>query len=169
MVGLYIRSVERPLFEFTPSLVEVYKILKERGENFEIVFVCLENENGSDSLYKQAFESMPWYALPYQDRRCKKLARYFGFKPTTMYHNTARPPILVIIGSDGKILNQNAAEVVEEHGVEAYPFTLERLAELEEVGKAKQETQTLKSLLVSGNHDFLLGDGDTKVRYLEIN
>ncbi|XP_075659182.1 putative nucleoredoxin 1 [Castanea sativa] len=135
MVGLHIRSVERPLFEFTPSLVEVYKILKERGENFEIVF----------------------------DSRCKKLARYFGFKPTTMYHTPARPPILVIIGSDGKILNQNAAEVVEEHGVEAYPFTLERLAELEEVGKAKQETQMLKSLLVSGNHDFLLGDGDTKV------
>ncbi|KAL0004231.1 hypothetical protein SO802_011792 [Lithocarpus litseifolius] len=124
MVGLYIRSVERPLFEFTPSLVEVYKILKERGENFEIVFACLENENGSDSLYKQDFESMP---------------------------------------CDGKILNQNAAEVVEEHGVEAYPFTLERLAELEEVGNAKQESQTLKSLLVSGNHDFLLGDGDFKV------
>ncbi|XP_065627347.1 probable nucleoredoxin 1-2 [Quercus suber] len=133
MVGLYIRSVERPLFEFTPSLVEVYKILKERGENFEIVFVCLENENGSFSLYKQDFESMPWYALPYHDRRCKKLARYLGFKPTTMYHTPACPPILVIIGSDGKILNQNAAEVVEEHGVEAYPFTLERLAELEEV------------------------------------
>ncbi|KAL0004230.1 hypothetical protein SO802_011791 [Lithocarpus litseifolius] len=168
IVGLYVWSLERPLFDFTPSLVEVYKILKERGENFEIVFVCLENEDDYhklkyDSLYKQDFESMPLYALPFQDRRCNKLARYFGPKPSIKYHYPALPPILVIIGIDGKILNQSAAEVVAEHGVEAYPFTLERLEELEEVEKEKQETQTLKSLLVSGDRDFLLGNGDTKV------
>ena len=76
MVCLYIWYIERPLFEFTPTLVEVYKILKERGEKFEIAFVPLEKYIGNGEVkYKQNFESMPWYALPLCDRRCNKLAR----------------------------------------------------------------------------------------------
>ncbi|GMY21805.1 probable nucleoredoxin 1 [Fagus crenata] len=62
--------------------------------------------------------------------------------------------------SDGKLLNPNVAGAVEEHGVEACPFTLKRLAELKEAEKAKQDTQSLESIL--------LGEGDTTVRCLEL-
>ena len=59
MVCLYIWYIERPLFEFTPTLVEVYKILKERGEKFEIAFVPLAKYIGNGEVkYRQHFESI---------------------------------------------------------------------------------------------------------------
>uniref|UniRef100_A0A2N9HCG5 protein-disulfide reductase n=1 Tax=Fagus sylvatica TaxID=28930 RepID=A0A2N9HCG5_FAGSY len=122
MVCLYIQYIERPLFEFTPTLVEVYKILKERGEKFEIAFVPLEKYIGNGEVkYKQHFESMPWYALPFCDRRCNKLARNLDLERYREWGTLA---------------------FVEEHELNAYHFTLKRLAELEEVEKAKQ-TQVL--------------------------
>ena len=51
-------------------------------------------------------------------------------------------------------------ELIEEHGVGAYPFTPERIDELE---KAKQEPQSLESLLVFGGNDFVIGRGGSKV------
>ncbi|PON33150.1 Thioredoxin-like fold containing protein, partial [Parasponia andersonii] len=49
------------------------------------------------------------------------------------------------LGPDGKILKSNAINLIDNYGVEGYPFTPERLIEIE---KARQESQTLESLLV---------------------
>ncbi|KAJ0016926.1 hypothetical protein Pint_09664 [Pistacia integerrima] len=70
---------------------------------------------------------------------------------------------LVIIGPDGKTLNSNVAEAVEEHGVEAFPFTPEKFAELAEIEKAKEAAQTLESVLVSGDRDFVIGKDGSKI------
>ncbi|KAF8408256.1 hypothetical protein HHK36_007405 [Tetracentron sinense] len=151
MVGLYFAlSSYGSSFKFTPKLVEIYEKLKERGESFEVVLIPLDDDEES---FKKCFGGMPWLALPVKDKSCEKLARYFELSTL---------PTLVIIGPDGKTLNSNVAEVVEEHGVQAYPFTPEKFAELAAIEKARQEAQTLESILVVGDQDFVIGkDGAT--------
>ncbi|KAF8408257.1 hypothetical protein HHK36_007406 [Tetracentron sinense] len=151
MVGLYFAlSSFRSSLEFTPKLIELYEKLKEREESFEVVLIPLDEDEES---FNECFGGMPWLALPVKDKTCEKLVRYFELSTL---------PTLVIIGPDGKTLNSNVAEVVEEHGVQAYPFTPEKFAELAALEKAKQEAQTLESILVVGDRDFVIGkDGAT--------
>ncbi|EXB82584.1 putative nucleoredoxin 1 [Morus notabilis] len=157
MVGLYFSmSSHEPCVEFTSTLVDVYNKLKEKGENFEVVLIPLDYE---EEEHKQGFEAMPWLALPFKDKSCEKLVRYFELETI---------PTLVIIGPDGKTLDPNVAERIEEHGIDAYPFTPEKLAELAEFEKAKEASQTLESLLVSGDKDFVIGKNDSKVPVSEL-
>lgn len=152
-IGLYFAlSSYKPSTDFTPRLVEVYEKLKGKGERFEIVLISLDDEEES---FKQGLGSMPWLALPFKDKSCEKLARYFEL---------CTLPTVVIIGPDGKTLHSNVAEAIEEHGVEAFPFTPEKFAELAELEKAREETQTLESVLVSGDRDFVIGKDGAKVR-----
>lgn len=155
MVGLYF-SVNSfwQCHEFTPKLVEVYKKIKAKGENFEVVLISLDNEEND---FKQVFETMPWLALPFKDKSCEKLVRYFELRAL---------PMLVIIGQDGKTLNPNVAELIEEHGIEAYPFTQEKLVELAEIEKARLEAQTLESVLVHREKDFVIEKNGSKVKVL---
>ncbi|XP_039160723.1 probable nucleoredoxin 1 isoform X1 [Eucalyptus grandis] len=151
-VGLYFSlSVHRACVDFTPKLLEVYEKLKARGESFEIVQIPLDDDEAS---FNQSFGSMPWLSLPFKDKKCKKLVRYFELSTL---------PTLVIIGQDGKTVHANVAETVEEHGIATYPFTPEKFAELAEIEKQREESQTLESILVSGDLDFVIGKDGTKI------
>lgn len=114
--------------EFTPTLVEFYEKLQAKGENFEIVWICVDDDE--EDSFKHRLESMPWLALPYQDKICVKLARYFKLSAL---------PTLAIIGPDGKTVHSNVVGAIEEHGVSAYPFTPAKFSELSEV-KAKENS-----------------------------
>lgn len=142
--------------EFAKSLKEMYLKLKENGENFEVVLVSLDDE---ESSYEQGFADMPWLAIPFKDKICDKLVRYFELDSI---------PTLVVIGSDGKTLNSNVAELIEEHGIEAYPFSPEKLEEIAEKEKARIEAQTLESLLASGEQDYVIGKGGIRVPVSEL-
>lgn len=142
--------------EFAKSLTEMYLKLKENGENFEVILVSLDDE---ESSYEQGFADMPWLAIPFKDKICDKLVRYFELDSI---------PTLVVIGSDGKTLNSNVAELIEEHGIEAYPFSPEKLEEIAEKEKARIEAQTLESLLVSGEQDYVIGKGGIRVPVSEL-
>ncbi|KAK6116506.1 hypothetical protein DH2020_049744 [Rehmannia glutinosa] len=151
-VGLYfILATYNGCLAFNPKLVEVYKTLREEGENFEIVMIPLGNDETS---FIEEFERLPWFSLPVKDRCCSKLVKYFELESL---------PTVVIIGPDGKTLHSNVAEDIEEHGVKAYPFTPEKFAELEALEKAKLEAQTLESILVSNDCDFVIGKDGIKV------
>ncbi|KAI9125221.1 hypothetical protein K1719_003837 [Acacia pycnantha] len=150
-VGLYFSSFSyRESAEFTPKLVDVYEKLKAKGEDFEIVLISVGDDEES---FQEGLKSLPLLALPFNDKRCEKLARYFELSTL---------PTLVIIGPDGKTLHSNVVEAIEEHGVIAYPFTPEKFAELAEIEKAKEAAQTLESILVSGDLDFVLGKDGVK-------
>ncbi|WJZ80820.1 hypothetical protein VitviT2T_000705 [Vitis vinifera] len=152
LVGLYFSlSSYNACQEFTTTLAEVYEELRAKGESFEIVMISLDDEEQS---FKKYFESMPWFALPFNDKSCGKLARYFKLRVL---------PTLVVIGQDGKTLHSNVAEAIEQHGIQAYPFTPEKFVELEEIEKAKREAQTLESILVSGDTDFVIGKDGVKI------
>ncbi|KAI4328269.1 hypothetical protein L6164_020636 [Bauhinia variegata] len=151
-VGLYFSLFSYNLStDFTPKLVEVYKKLKAKGESFEVVLIPLDDEEES---IKQQIKGLPLLSLPIKDKSCQKLARYFELSTL---------PTVVIIGPDGKTLHPNVAEAIEEHGVIAYPFTSEKFAELVEIEKAKEEAQTVESILVSGDLDFVIGKDGVKI------
>lgn len=151
-MGLYFSlSSYKPCEEFTPKLLNMYEKLKAKGENFEIVMIPLDDNEKS---FKEALGGVPWYSLPMKDRKCEKLIRYFELSTL---------PTLVIIGPDGKTVHSNVAETVEEHGSEAYPFTPEKFAVLAEIEKAREEAQTLESVLVLGDRDFVIGHNEKKV------
>ncbi|CAN6676133.1 unnamed protein product [Malus baccata var. baccata] len=152
IVGLYFSLFSSgACVEFTPKLVEAHEKLKANGENFEIVLVPLDDDEES---FKQYFEKMPWFSLPIGDKSVKKLARYF--EPSTL-------PTVVIIGADGKTLSENVADAIDEHGSLAYPFTPEKFAELVEIEKAKGRAQTLESILISGDRNFVIGKDGTQI------
>lgn len=153
-VGLYfILSTFKRSSDFTSTLVEAYNKLKAKDSNFEIVMIPLDD--GEES-FKKELNSVPWFSLPFKDKKCEKLVRYFELSTL---------PTVVIIGPDGKTLHTNVADAIEEHGVNAYPFTPEKFSELEQIEKAKMEAQTLESVLVSGDLDFVVGKDGVKVRY----
>ncbi|CAA2986345.1 probable nucleoredoxin 1 [Olea europaea subsp. europaea] len=142
--------------DFTLKLVEIYQELRKEGENFEIVMIPLDDE---ESSFKKKFEGIPWLSLPVLDKTCAKLVHYFELSAL---------PIVVVIGPDGKTIHPNVAEVIEDHGRKAYPFTSEKLAEIEELEKIKRESQTLESILVSEDSDFVIGKEGVKVRVSEL-
>ncbi|KAK9751043.1 hypothetical protein RND81_02G237600 [Saponaria officinalis] len=152
-VGLYFSlSSHRSCIIFTSTLIEVYEKLKAKGENFNIVLVPFDDDEEESS--KPGFGTESWYSLPKMDKRCIRLARYFDLSTI---------PTLVIIGPDGKTLQPNAIEAIKDHGVHAYPFSHERFVELERIEKAQQEAQTLESLLVYGDQDFVIDGSGAKV------
>ncbi|XP_028796232.1 probable nucleoredoxin 1 [Neltuma alba] len=151
-VGLYFSSFSfRAFAELTPKVVEVYEKLKGKGEDFEIVFISVRDDEES---FKQGLKSLPLLALPFNDKSCEKLARHFEL---------SNFPALVVIGPDGKTLHSNVADAIEKHGAAAYPFTPEKFAELSEIEKAKEAAQTLESILISGDLDFLIGKDGIKI------
>ncbi|XVE92417.1 hypothetical protein REPUB_Repub01dG0095200 [Reevesia pubescens] len=155
-VALYFSvSSYKAAADFTPKLAEVYKKLKENGENFEVVVISLDDE---DESFKESFVA-PWLALPFKDKICEKLTRYFELSTL---------PTVVIIGPDGKTLHSNVAEAIEEHGILAYPFTPEKFAELAELENAKEAAQTLESILISGDVDFVIGKDGAKVQVTDL-
>ncbi|KAF5726744.1 nucleoredoxin 1 [Tripterygium wilfordii] len=156
-VGLYFSlSTYESCSDFTPKLAQVYEKLKAKGEKFEIVLVLLDDD---DESFEGCLESMPWLALPFKDKRCEKLVRHFELSTV---------PSVVIIGPDGKTLHLNAAEAIEEHGIQAYPFTPEKFAELAEIEKEREEAQTLESILVSDDRDFIIGKDGAKVKVADL-
>ncbi|GMH27640.1 hypothetical protein Nepgr_029483 [Nepenthes gracilis] len=151
-VALYFSlSSYRLCADFTAVLVEIYDKLKARKEKFEVVLVPLDDDEES---FKQCFGSMPWLSLPFKDKSCEKLARYFELSTL---------PTLVIIGPNGKTLHPNAAEAIEQYAIEAYPFTTERFEELAEIERVRQKGQTLESILVSEDLDFVIDKSGEKV------
>ncbi|MCI43673.1 putative nucleoredoxin 1-like, partial [Trifolium medium] len=54
-------------------------------------------------------------------------------------------------------------------GIDAYPFTPEKFVELDEIAKAKEATQTLESVLVSGDQDFVIKNGGEKLAFTLIS
>ncbi|KAK4854299.1 hypothetical protein QYF36_021898 [Acer negundo] len=157
LVGLYVSLGSfRACQNFTPKLVDFYTSLKEKGESFEIVYVSLEDEKES---FENEFVKMPWLVIPFGDRSLKKLPVYFKLNAL---------PTLLILGSDGKTLCPNVCDYIAEFGIQAYPFSPEKLTALDELRNARVESQTLESLLVSDELDFVIGKDNIKVPVSEL-
>ena len=59
-----------PCRRFTPELTKVYnELILEEYRNFEVIFVSSDN---SDEAFLDYFGEMPWWALPYENRKAKQ-------------------------------------------------------------------------------------------------
>ena len=134
-----------PCQNFTPRLVSVYDELKQQHADFEVVFISSDEDQTSFENY---FKEMPWLAVPYADRKAKKFLNDW-FKVEGI-------PTLIILDGQGKTICNDATELVFKYGANAYPFTEEKLEQLLQEEEAKREAQTLESLLVTEERDYLL-------------
>ncbi|KAL0351718.1 UNVERIFIED_CONTAM: putative nucleoredoxin 2 [Sesamum calycinum] len=118
-------------------------------------------ETGISSLWSSdedvnAFDdyrcSMPWLAVPFSDLESKRaLSRKFDVEGIPfliiLQPNNYREDSIVVDGVD----------LIYRYGVQAYPFTKERVEELLEKEKDKHKNQTLRDLLTNHKRDFLIG------------
>ncbi|POO00986.1 Thioredoxin-like fold containing protein [Trema orientale] len=147
-----------PRDKFTAILIDAYNKLKAKSQKFEIVAIAYPVSLDEEEFIEKV-AMMPWLALPFNYNTHRKLIFHF---------DTNYCPTLVILGPNGKILSDNAVEFVEVYGAEGYPFTPERLNELAEIDRARLDWQALESLLISGDKDFVITKGGSKVPVSEL-
>ncbi|XP_077253930.1 putative nucleoredoxin 2 [Tasmannia lanceolata] len=120
-VGLYFSAQWcPPCVKFTPRLVSVYNNLKEKEEDFEVVFLSIDRDEAG---YLECYRAMPWLALPFGDESVRALSRYFNIQGI---------PSLIIIGPDGKTVTKEGRNLINLHSEMAYPFTQSQLLFLQE-------------------------------------
>jgi nucleoredoxin len=110
-----------PCHAFLPKLIEEYhKIKSKYSDAFEIVFVSSDRDQDS---YNKFYSSMPWLALPLGDPRKSFLSKTFKIRGI---------PSLIAIGPSGKTVAKDVRKLLTQHGTDAYPFTDERIKELQD-------------------------------------
>ncbi|KAK9270820.1 hypothetical protein L1049_026406 [Liquidambar formosana] len=150
VIGLYFSANwYPPCRNFTQILVSAYEQLKSIGSDFEIVFVSSDEDSNAFDNYRAC---MPWLAIPFSDLETKKaLNRRFDVEGI---------PCLVILqpnDNKGDATLHDGVELIYRYGVQAFPFTKERLEELQKEEREKHERQTLTNLLTNHDRHYLLG------------
>ncbi|KAK5620579.1 hypothetical protein CRENBAI_022125 [Crenichthys baileyi] len=111
-----------PCRSLTRVLVESYRIIKESGHKFEIVFVSADR---SEESFKQYFSEMPWLAVPYSDEaRRSRLNRLYGIQGI---------PTLILLDADGHVITrQGRVEVLNDPECRLFPWHPRPVLELSE-------------------------------------
>ncbi|KAL2895314.1 putative nucleoredoxin 2 [Bienertia sinuspersici] len=149
VVGIYFSANwYSPCRKFNELLINVYKQLRSQGHNdFEIVLVSSDEDISAFNNYRA---SMPWLAVPYSDLETKKALNQ-TFDVEAM-------PWLVFLqpNNDDATMLHDGVELIYRYGIEAFPFTNERLEILHKEQKEKEESQTLVNLLTNHDRNYLL-------------
>ena len=133
--------------------MDVYTELSH-NDNFEIVFVSGDED---DESFQGYFAKMPWLAITFSDSDTRDnldgLFKVMGI------------PHLVILDENGKALTEDGVQIIQDYGVDAYPFSSEKIKEIKEEEEAARREQSLKSVLVSRSRNFVISADDKKVRF----
>lgn len=151
-VGLYFSaSWCGPCHRFTPNLVEVYNELLPKND-FEVVFISADEDSESFDEY---FAKMPWLAVPFSDSETRDhLDELFSVRGI---------PHLVIVDENGKVMTDSGVKIIREYGAAGYPFSSERIKNLEDQEEQAKREQSLKSILVSHARDYVIAADGKKV------
>jgi nucleoredoxin len=111
-----------PCKAFTPRLTETYKLLQEKGKNFEVIFVSSDRDPKAFADYHA---TMPWLAVPFEDSaRRAALSRHFEVRGI---------PSLVILGEDGTVSRKaGRAVIMKDPRGEAFPWIPQPIEELDD-------------------------------------
>ncbi|XP_074040329.1 nucleoredoxin [Leptinotarsa decemlineata] len=101
-----------PCRAFTPQLAEVYRLIRKKEPNFEIIFVSSDRSAESFSAY---IESMPWIVVPFQQTAVRaELAQLYGIRGI---------PTLLLLDSNGHIITMDArTELAEDPLAQYFPW-----------------------------------------------
>ncbi|XP_009334675.2 probable nucleoredoxin 2 isoform X1 [Pyrus x bretschneideri] len=150
IIGLYFSANwYPPCWNFNKVLVGIYEQLKNSGTNFEIVYVSSDEDSDAFNVYHAC---MPWLAIPFSDLDTKKaLNRKFDVESI--------PSLVILQPNDNKdeATLHDGVEIIYRYGVVAFPFTTQKLEELQDEDRARHENQTLTNLLANHDRDYLLG------------
>ncbi|TYH17492.1 hypothetical protein ES288_A05G195800v1 [Gossypium darwinii] len=155
VIGIYFSANwYPPCRNFNRVLIGVYEQLKSNGSNFEIVFVSSDEDLDAFNNYR---ENMPWLSIPFSDLETKKaLNRKYDVESI---------PCLVILQPDNTKDDDtyyDGVELIYRYGVDAFPFTKEKLDELRREEKRKHDSQTVTNLLTNPERDYLLDQTITR-------
>ncbi|CAI0382441.1 unnamed protein product, partial [Linum tenue] len=140
-----------PSRNFNQFLIGAYQQLKFTNQpNFEIVFVSCDEDLNAFNNYRAG---MPWLSVPFSDLETKKsLSRKFEIEGI--------PCLVILQPGSGKDVEENAlkngVELLHRFGVNAFPFTKQKLEQLEKDEKEKHDSQTLVNLLTNRDRDYVL-------------
>lgn len=134
----------RPCKTFIPLLVQVYNTLKSTRKDLEIIFISFDRDEDG---FKQHFNCMPWLAVPFDDNVKKKLSSF--------YH-VDHIPSFIPLGVGGKFVEKDAVGLIEDYGVDAFPFTKKRQEELKAQDEAKRQRGNLDELFAYGGKHSLV-------------
>lgn len=99
-----------PCRNFTPLLVDAYNELQAEGKPFEVIFVSADRSADAMQQYMVDYE-MPWLAIPFDADARQSLPQQ---------HRVRGIPSLVILDSEGNVINRNAVMDVRDHGADAF-------------------------------------------------
>jgi nucleoredoxin len=92
-----------PCRMFTPQLVKFYNDLKNKRDDFELVFMSSDRE---ESQFDEYFAEMPFLAMPYANRKEKMLmSKKFAVQGI---------PMLVVVDANGDLITKNGREEIIE-------------------------------------------------------
>ncbi|KAF5204562.1 Nucleoredoxin [Thalictrum thalictroides] len=96
---------------------------------------------------------MPWLAVPFNVNTQRRLCN--------TYHVNCIPSLIPLLGSNGRSVEENAVGLIEDYGIDAFPFTKERKEELKSFDNTKRNGGNIEDLLVYGQRDFVIAaDGE---------
>ncbi|KAJ8680642.1 hypothetical protein QAD02_016429 [Eretmocerus hayati] len=102
-----------PCKAFTPQLIDTYQRIRERGHDFEVIFVSSDR---SEESYKTHTDTMPWLRIPFaQEERRQKLARALDVQ--------AIPTLVILDPRDNIITTEGRTEVLEDPEGLNFPWT----------------------------------------------
>ncbi|XP_073224986.1 probable nucleoredoxin 2 isoform X2 [Cicer arietinum] len=142
-----------PCRVFTQLLIGIYEELKTNNPHFEIVYVSSDEDLDA---FNEFYKNMPWLAIPFYDLETKKSLN-------RKYEVEGIPCLIMLQPSkvDDATTLRHGVELIYRYGVQAYPFSNERLMELHEAEREKRENQTLINLLANNFRDYVLSQTHT--------
>lgn len=109
-----------PARNFTTQLIEAHmELVTILNQPFEVIFISTDRDHDE---FICSLSTMPWPAIPYEDKTRQDLKRIFEIKGI---------PTLILLGPDGKIISTSGRAMISLYGAMAFPFTEPRIAGIE--------------------------------------
>jgi thiol-disulfide isomerase/thioredoxin len=145
-----------PCKQFTPMLIKAYETLKARGVQFEVIYVSADKTKEEFDKYSA---TMPWLALPYEDRETKALLEDIL--------EIRGMPKLVLVAEDGSLISMDGVQLVgSDKDCTNFPWTIAKAIPrmVTKLQKLTTETYSSPSLALAverGDRDDSNGDYET--------
>ncbi|KAL5699764.1 protein-disulfide reductase [Ranunculus cassubicifolius] len=146
----------RPCKTFTPQLVQLYNTLKSKGRDLEIIFVSFDRDEDG---FREHIKGMPWLAVPFSVNTRRRLCEIYSVNCI---------PSLIPLSSDGQSIEEDGVMLIEDYGIDAFPFTRERKEELKALDYAKHHGGNIEDLLKYGKRDFVVAADGQKTLVSEL-
>ncbi|KAL1811899.1 hypothetical protein ACET3Z_021964 [Daucus carota] len=140
--------------EYTTSLVDIYYDSLPNND-FEVILVAVNNlcasysrshlQSDPQKNFEEMFSQMPWTAIP-------KISE-FDFYCTVSF----------LLDSKGIVLTCNACPYFTRYGTQGYPFTKERIRDLESGDDRAAKQPSLETLLGSPVRDYVISNKEERV------